>query len=56
MSTDRETFSVTGEISTNVSQRVEMARHFSSIGQMPFFQEISSVDAPRRGRRVDQGD
>jgi 8-amino-7-oxononanoate synthase len=51
MDSEHETFSVTGDISTDVSQRVAMARHFSSIGQMPFFQEISSVDPPRVGVR-----
>ena len=51
MGGDEQTFSVTGDISTNVSERVAMARHFSSIGQMPFFQEISSVNPPHVGVR-----
>ena len=54
MGTEQETFSVTGDISTDVSERVALARHFSSIGQMPFFQEISSVDPPRVGVRGHQ--
>jgi 8-amino-7-oxononanoate synthase len=53
MSTDQE-ISITGDISTDVSQRVAMARHFSSIGQMPFFQQIDSVDPPRVGIRGGQ--
>ena len=54
MSSDQEKFSITGDISTDVSERVAMARHFTSIGQMPFFQQIDSVDPPRVGLRGGQ--
>lgn len=51
MGSEQSAFSVTGDISTDVNQRVAMARHFSALGQNPFFQEISSVTPPRVGVR-----
>lgn len=48
------TFSETGDIAADVSERVAMARHFSSIGKNPFFQPIDSVDPPRVGVRGSQ--
>lgn len=39
----------TGDIAKDVGQRIELVRHFSSTGQLPFFQQIDSVDTPRVG-------
>jgi 8-amino-7-oxononanoate synthase len=51
---DGKTFSITGDIAKDIGERIAMARHFSSIGQMPFFQQIDSVDPPRVGVRGSQ--
>jgi hypothetical protein len=44
---DDKTFSITGDMTKDIGERIAMARHFSSIGQNPFFQQIDSVDPPR---------
>ena len=48
---DGERFSETGDITKDVGERIAIARHFESTGQMPFFQQIDSVDTPRVGIR-----
>jgi 8-amino-7-oxononanoate synthase len=47
MSTDQAEFSETGDIATNVEQRIALVRHFASTGQLPFFQQIDSVAPPK---------
>lgn len=47
----RTAFSQTGDIATDVGERVAMVRYFASTGQLPFFQQIDSVDSPRVGTR-----
>ncbi|MET0896753.1 MAG: pyridoxal phosphate-dependent aminotransferase family protein [Mycobacterium sp.] len=53
MAHDQAEFSESGDIATDVGQRIAMVRHFASTGQLPFFQEIETVASPRvtvRGR------
>lgn len=38
-----------GDIAKDVGQRIELVRHFAAKGQLPFFQQIDSVDMPRVG-------
>ncbi|CAN5701635.1 pyridoxal phosphate-dependent aminotransferase family protein [soil metagenome] len=51
MGNDQPEFSESGDIATDVGQRIAMVRHFASTGQLPFFQEIESVTSPRVGIR-----
>lgn len=51
MQDHEEDFAETGDIAKDVGERVELARHFDSMGQLPFFQQIDSVDSPRVGVR-----
>src|SRR6478735_5445234 len=46
MQDDRTQYSDSGDIATDVSQRIAMVRHFASTGQLPFFQQIDSVTPP----------
>lgn len=39
----------TGDIAKDVGQRIELVRYFAARGQLPFFQQIDSVDMPRVG-------
>jgi 8-amino-7-oxononanoate synthase len=47
MTADEDQFSETGDIAVDVSQRIAMVRHFAARGELPFFQQIDAVDAPR---------
>ena len=49
MQDDRTQYSDSGDIATDVSQRIAMVRHFASTGQLPFFQQIDSVTPPTVG-------
>ncbi|MCV7358895.1 aminotransferase class I/II-fold pyridoxal phosphate-dependent enzyme [Mycolicibacterium fluoranthenivorans] len=51
MDHDLQEFAETGDIAKDVGQRIELVRHFASTGQLPFFQQIDSVDTPRVGIR-----
>lgn len=51
MTDDQAAFSETGDIAKDVGERIAMVRHFASTGQLPFFQQIDSVDSPRVGIR-----
>jgi 8-amino-7-oxononanoate synthase len=46
MQNDGMQYSDSGDIATDVSQRIAMVRHFASTGQLPFFQQIDSVTPP----------
>src|SRR6478736_4362664 len=46
MQDDGMQYSDSGDIATDVSQRIAMVRHFASTGQLPFFQQIDSVTPP----------
>lgn len=46
MDSDLEEFAETGDIAQDVGQRIELLRHFDSLGQLPFFQQIDAVDTP----------
>ncbi|PXW28757.1 UNVERIFIED_CONTAM: 8-amino-7-oxononanoate synthase [Williamsia faeni] len=46
MDDDLQEFALTGEIAQDVRQRIELLRHFDSVGQLPFFQQIDAVDTP----------
>lgn len=48
---NEDEFAESGDIATDVGQRIELVRHFAAKGQLPFFQQIDSVDTPRVGIR-----
>lgn len=51
MDDDGTAFSETGDIAKDVGERIAMVRHFASTGQLPFFQQIDSVETPMVGIR-----
>lgn len=51
MDQNLEEFAESGDIAQDVEGRIALMRHFADKGQMPFFQQIDSIDAPMVGIR-----
>ncbi|MCX2715524.1 aminotransferase class I/II-fold pyridoxal phosphate-dependent enzyme [Mycolicibacterium sp. J2] len=51
MDQNLDDYAETGDIAQDVEQRIKLVRHFGAKGQLPFFQQIDSVNPPRVGVR-----